>query len=102
MESFSNTDTGSILGSDEGGATALTYKMLCLMRREPLNPNTLKRKNEGNNPIIISSDGQTIKLRTLTRFHLAIPTTIISAQLRVHHLHSAGLKKLQIHFPQLC
>ena len=39
--------------------------MLCLMRQGAPQSQYIEEENEGNNPIIISSDGQTIKLENI-------------------------------------
>ena len=59
---FSNTDTGSILGSDEGGATTLDAQTVVPDASGSPQSKFIEEENEANDPIIISSDGQTIRL----------------------------------------
>ena len=59
---FSNTDTGSIRGSDEGGATALDAQTVVPDATGSAQSKFIEEENEANDPIIISSDGQTIEL----------------------------------------
>ena len=59
---FSNADTGSIRGSDEGGATALDAQTVVPDATGSAQSKFIEEENEANDPIIISSDGQTIEL----------------------------------------
>ena len=59
---FSNADTGSIRGSDEGGATALDAQTVVPDATGSAQSKFIEEENEANDPIIISSDGQTISL----------------------------------------
>ena len=59
---FSNADTGSIRGSDEGGATTLGAQAVIPDATGSAQSKFIEEKNEANDPVIISSDGQTIEL----------------------------------------